>query len=214
MADLFTLSDLAAYLQKDLDTASATIAQQKAQALVRRYCRQNINSQTYTAVGLQIREATGIASRDMRLTASRIPRLWSDPLCMRLPQRPVTAIASVVINSITLTQDVDWAWDGASPQVLLSRVPWKSSSFQAWPVAFVTYTAGYTTVPDDVAAVALAVAGRMYDNPRGIRTRAIDDASETRAGADDDLAGVTLLKAEMRMLKPFRVGTRTVGPGA
>jgi hypothetical protein len=72
--------------------------------------------------------------------------------------------------------------------------------------AVVTYTAGYSTVPGNVKAVALAVAGRIYDNPQGLRSRQIDDYSETRAGDDDDLAGVSLLPTEERRLRRYRLG--------
>jgi hypothetical protein len=44
--DLFTLAELASYLQRDLDTASATLAQQGAQELIRGYVQQNLTSQS------------------------------------------------------------------------------------------------------------------------------------------------------------------------
>lgn len=207
MADLLTPSDLASFLQRDLDTSTAVIAQ-KAQGLVRRYARQNFDSRTYTSVGLTIRPATGPASapRATRIPSSGVPYM------VVLPQRPVTAIASVVVAGQTLTRDVDWAWDGASARIDLGHVPLPATSMSAWPLAFVTYTAGYATIPDDVITICLAVAGRMYDNPRGLRSVSVDDYSGGYAGRDDDLAGVTLLAAERELLRPFRGGARTVGP--
>ena len=76
MADLFTLEELASYLQRDLDTATAVIAQKSAQAAVRRYCRRDFTSTAYTDSLLPI-EASG------------------DSYVVRLPQRPVTAVTSV-----------------------------------------------------------------------------------------------------------------------
>ena len=211
MADLFTVTELSSFLQRDLDPSSAVVAQQAGQGFVRAYARQNFDSRTDTAQGLVIREATGVDARDMRLSASKLPRLWSTPLVVRIPQRPVTAISAVVINGVTLTQNVDWVWDQVTPKILLSRVPWASNVFQAWPAAFVTYTAGYATIPADVKGIALAVAGRIYDNPRGIRSRAIGDYQETFAGGNDMFAGAGLLTAERRTLDRYRNGTSSVG---
>ena len=47
---LFPLADLAAYLQTDLDTASATVAQTIAAGVVTGYTGQYIESATYTHV--------------------------------------------------------------------------------------------------------------------------------------------------------------------
>jgi hypothetical protein len=211
VADLIALADLSAYLQRTVDPTSGQFAINIAQGLVRREARQNFDLRTYTAVALAIVEATGKDARDIRLSASRLPRIWSSPLLVRLPQRPVTAVAAVSINGTALTANVDWAWDGASPKIVLSRVPYTANVFQTWPNAVVTYTAGWSTVPDDVKGIVAAVAGRAYDNPRGLRSRSIDDYSETKAGSDDDLAGVTLLREEKLLLKPFRRTTLTVG---
>lgn len=191
MADLFTVSELASYLQRDLDTASATLAKDSAQAIVRQYAQQEFTSTTYTGALLPI---------DVHR--------WS--YVVNFPQRPVTAVSSVAVNGTTYVSGTDYAWNGYSPFIRLDYVESSTATFADEPVATVTYTAGFATVPADVKAVALAVAARQYDNPRGIRQESIDDYSVSRAGADDDLAGVTLLKAEQRILDRYRVRAGSV----
>ena len=190
-ADLFTLSELASYLQRDLDTSSALLAQTTAQGIVRAYCRQDITTGTYVAANLPI-VAQGA--------------YWQ----VTLPQRPVTAVSSVAVNGTTYTLGTDYAWNGSSPTIKLARLVYTSAAFQDDPRATVTYTAGYATAPLDVKGVALAVAARQYDNPRGLRMESIDDYSGTRAGSDDDLAGVSLLLPEKAVLDRYRVTAGSV----
>ncbi len=191
MADPFPVSELAADLQRDLDTASATLAKDSAQAIVRGYCRQELTTATYSGVLLPI-EVEGPS------------------YIVRLPQRPVTAVSSVSVNGVTYTLGTDYAWNGYGDYLRLRKVDESSASFEDWPLATVTYTAGFATVPADIKAVALAVAARQYDNPQGLRQTTIDDYSETRAGADDDLAGTGLLKPEQRILDRYKVRVGSV----
>ena len=193
MTDLFTLSELASYLQKDLDTSSATIAKDSAQAIVRAYCRQEFTSATYTGAVLRI-----------------VPdRSWWR---VDLPQRPVTAVSSVAVNGTAYTLGTDYAWDGISSLIRLAQLVYTSAQFQDDPTAVVTYTAWYATIPADVKAVALAVAGRQYDNPRGLRQESVDDYSETRAGSDADLAGTSMLAPERAILDRYRRTTGSLVP--
>jgi hypothetical protein len=189
MADLFTVSELASYLQRDLDTSSATLAKESAQGIVRAYCNQEITTATNTSVKLPIDVES-----------------WS--YVVYLPQRPVVAVSSVTVNGVTYVDGTDYAWNGFSPYIRLRKVDEAAAAFEDEPVAVVTYTSGYSTVPPAVKAVALAVAARQYDNPQGLRQVSVDDYAETRAGADDDLAGVSLLKAERAILDRYK---RTVG---
>lgn len=193
MTDLFTLPELASYLQRDLDTATATLAQQGAQEIVRAYTRQELTQGTYTAAVLPI-----VAAGDS----------WR----VDLPQRPVTAVTTVVVNGTTYTLGTDWAWNGYSPWIRLARLVYATDAFQDAPTATVTYVAGYATAPPDVKAVALAIAARQYDNPRGLRMESIDDYSGTRAGSDDDLAGVSLLLPEKAILDRYRIRTGSLVP--
>jgi hypothetical protein len=184
VADLFTLSELASYLQRDLDTSSATLAREMASGIVRDHCRQEITSATVT--------------RRLPLTYDR--RGWY----VQIPEQNLTAVTTVVVNGTTITTHTV---DLLNRQVrLVDGVPTDDADEDVEDQAVVTYTAGYSSAPGNVKAVALAVAGRIYDNPQGLRSRQIDDYSETRAGNDDDLAGVSLLPGEERRLRRYRLG--------
>jgi len=134
---LFELTDLAAYLQQDIDTASATVARTMATGVITGYTNQLIESATYTHL-LPI----------------------GSGLTIRLPQRPVTAITSVTVDGTALTRSTQWDWDGISDVVVFDD--WTPDDEDQWQ-ATVVYTAGHATVPDDITAVALSVAGRLYN---------------------------------------------------
>jgi hypothetical protein len=144
---LFELADLAAYLQRTLDTTSATLARTVATGIVTGYTNQGIEAATYTQT-LPI--STG--------------------LTIRLPQRPVTAVTSVTIDGTAWTVTDQWLWDGISYQVDLEEPP----PVDVW-TARVVYNAGYATVPGLVKAVALSVAARAYTNPSRVSSQSIDD---------------------------------------
>lgn len=194
MTDFFALEQLASVLKQDLDTATATIARTTAQATIRQYCRQEITAATYTDVILPIGFEDGS---------------W----VVRVPQRPLTAITEVSVNGTTYVANVDYAWNGYSPLIRLARRIWSAATFQTEPVAVVSYTAGYATVPPIVTAIALAVALREYDNPTGVKSRQIDDYAESIGGAGQDVASlVALLPAEMRLLDDYRIRAASVVP--
>jgi hypothetical protein len=191
VAALATPAELAALLKQDVDTASATQALDHASAAVRSWTRQYLEAKTYTGVKLLIEP---------------IGRTWG----VRLPERPVTAVAAVAVNGVTYVQGTDWAWNGLSPWIRLAKRDWTTATFQDDPVATVTYTAGLATIPDEVKGVVLACAAREYNNPTGLRSFSIDDHTEGYAGADTDLAGVSLLPGEKRLLRRYRLNATTV----
>lgn len=82
---------------------------------------------------------------------------------MTLPQWPVTAVASVVVDGDALTADDDYRWSQAG---ILERAG------GCWPdklrSVVVTWSAGYHTVPDGIRRVCLQVAGRGLLNPQSI----------------------------------------------
>lgn len=186
MADLCTPEQLAGFLQvASVDTYSANQACDGATAAIRRYTRRHFTAATWT---------------DERLPVTR------DRDCgwvIELPQRPVDAVTAVEVNGTAVTYEVD---------LLLGRVAitgfLPAAAVGVSDQAVVSYTSLDAGDLADVRLIALAIAGRAYDNPRGLRseTSALDDHSETftRAGTDDALAGVALLDAEKAMLDPYR----------
>ncbi len=185
-AGLFDLDELGTLLDVTADMNRAVLARHAAQGLVRSYCRQNVTRAAYTA----------------SLPIEAGPDGF---YVVRLPQRPVVAVSSVTVNGTAYTSGTDYSWDGVSDHVRLAYREWSTATFQGPPRAVVVYTAGYVAAPAAVRTVALSVAARVYDNPSGLRSESIDDYSTTRAGSDDDLAGIALTAAEKAALRPYRL---------
>lgn len=181
---LFDLPDLAAFLQSDVDTATATLLRDLSTAVVVGYTRQNVESATYTHL--------------LPVNADRT---------IRLPQRPVTAVTSVTIDGDTLVADSDWDWDGITDLVVLDGY---SPDRQEWQ-ATVVYTAGYATVPADIKAVALSVAARMYNTTAGLVAESIDDYRAQYAAGGDASA---LTDGERRLLRRYKYTAGSIAPVA
>lgn len=101
---------------------------------------------------------------------------------IRLPQRPVTAVTSVVTRerghatTTTRTLNTDYEHRG-------DRLRWVG--FGSWPYEVtVTYDHGYETIPDDVKGATLAVAAELFDNPEGLSRSALDDATTQHEWAE------------------------------
>lgn len=143
-----TPSDLASYLQKDLDTATATLVLTLASAEFTKSSRTVFaaTTATYTTTG---RPATTLT----------------------LPFRPVTAVSAIRINGVTLA--VDYTLVGST----LYRAAGFGQYWLPPDSLEVDLTYGYTTVPDDVRAAVLESAAAAYENPSGVRQETIDDYS-------------------------------------
>lgn len=119
----------------------------------------------------------------------------------RLPQRPVTAVASVTRGGSLLAATTYW-W---------SRAGIVESAYGTWGVdaLTVTYSHGFSPVPDDVVSVVAAIAGRAVTNPDGVRSETIGTYSVTHTvSADGAAAGLLLGTSELSVLDRYR---RTVG---
>lgn len=138
MTALATLAQLQARLSTDIsNTTRAMFLLDDASAAVRAYTGQDFTQATTTE----------------RLKVKRGK--------VRLPQRPVTAVSAVEdVNNNTIL--FEWtAGDRVKIQPNLDRfsyVPWQEGI--EW--VDVTYTHGYTTVPDDIVMVVCQIAGRAY----------------------------------------------------
>lgn len=154
MADqLATSSDLASALQVDpasLNAATATLLLELATSIVQR-----------AAGGQRIIQATDTALIDV-IDLDQ----WID-----LPQRPVTAVTTVVLDGTTIT---DWRLVN---QRLWRQVGWLTRWDQPSQAA-ITHTHGYPAGSQYLqlaraATLSLAVAG--YGNPAAVVSEAIDD---------------------------------------
>lgn len=183
---LFELDEFDSFLGLTADATRAELCRQVAQGLVRADLRQQVTRATYAASCPILPGPDGY---------------WRVPLL----ERPVLSVGSVVVEGTTYTFGTDYTWDGVSPWLRLAHRTFATDPFIDVPRATVTYTGGYLVAPAVVRGVALSVAGRAYLNPGGLRSESIDDYSFTRAGSDDDLAGVSLTATERRALAPYRI---------
>lgn len=144
MTALASTTDYETLTGQHLDDAEVTrvgdLLEMASEAVLAGAHGQNITSQTYTDATLYVHEGRFL-----------------------FPQRPVTAVSSVVVDGTTYTTD-DYRWipggDGR-PAELIYRV---SGYDRPWPYheAVVTYTAGWATVPFPLRAAVVAMASGAY----------------------------------------------------
>jgi len=101
-----------------------------------------------------------------------------------LPQWPVTAVDSIIINGTQLTADTDYFWERTgiirflTYQLLTPRYP-----------LTVRYTHGWDPLPRDLAGVCLSLSKRLYDSPdaQHVEKEALGDWSVTYTSKTDGL---------------------------
>lgn len=194
MAALATPDDLEARLGRDLtDTeqsrAEALLAD--ASAMIRAYTGQTFDEVTGDVAVLRVQG--GI---------------------VRLPQRPVTAVTSVVALGGAGMPDVtviDWIFDGidqvrlgeGSCVINLPEIWWDDDGY---PGTYrITYNHGYATVPADVVAVTCGIILRVFGNPQGYRSETVGAYSVTYAvPATGEALGVNLTRYDRTALDRYR----------
>ncbi|MFJ6579247.1 hypothetical protein ACIQMY_25210 [Streptomyces sp. NPDC091368] len=186
---LATVADLAAAMQAEPNPASAELALASASALIRSWTRQDITQVADDIATLRVLSECELV----------------------LPQRPVVSVSQVRVNSLTL---LDWVLSGDR---LLRTGGWRrlpgTTTYPDPGLVEVTYTHGYSQVPDDVRAVCLDLASMTMMNPRGLREseRAIDDWRQRDVYATETLGSGTLSEAHKAMLTGYRRRIGTVG---
>jgi hypothetical protein len=179
-----TAADLATRLGRTFtatETAQAEALLLDASAAIREELRQQITPGTSTITLL------GNGSR------------WLD-----LPQRPVTAVATVLIEGSAVT-DYELVGDR-----LYRAAGWLSSSSTGTtaPTVTVTVSHGYATTPPVIVSVCLRAAARAMSNPVGMVREQIDDyAIQLANGA----GGVHLDEADLRVLRRYKRSSFTIG---
>jgi len=178
---LFELSELASFVQSDLDEATATLARQLATGAVQ------------DAIGQQVFRSE---------TTDRLMRDPIDPRVLVLPQKPVDA--SQTITCVGIDDGITYAYLAADFELYGQRLVLECGAWQEQ--VDVTYTHGFSTIPATIKSVALACAARVVSNPAGVRSVSVGDVSVTNAGSDGDLtSGAYLTDHERRMIKHFGV---------
>lgn len=151
MADMLaTPTDLASYLQADLDTATATLALEMATSWIQR------------EVGHRVLQVT-----------DDIVTLDGGDRTVYLPGRPVVSVGLVTTTDCFGTVEIPTL--NADYRVRNYRLI-RSGYRGVWPeVVTVTYTYGYAleAVPQVIRGICLAVAARVYLNPDGVRQETV-----------------------------------------
>lgn len=160
MAALATPEELAAFLQQDLDTATATLALDLASAVVRNCVGQFIERTTSTVT--------------LHTTDRYTQTLY-------LPQWPAVTVDSVSIAGNAVSDFT------VLPNGLYRANGWVTGqTYLNSPVVVeVTYTHGYDPIPDDVKGATLYVAAQIYGNPSGATSFGIDDYRESRSESSE-----------------------------
>lgn len=211
MADqLATPTDLAALLQQDVDTSTATLLLEMATAVVQQACG-----------GQRIVQVVGDV-----LTLGCYSDSWLD-----LPQIPVTAVASVVLDGATLTVNTDYKLVGNR---IWRRYGWQGNlglpwDWQySWPHAtippgypvqepssvVVTYTHGYAAGSQDLQlarSAVLTLAKGGYTSPSGASSESIDDYSVTFDAMVSRMEAAPFLKAALNKKYGRRAGLVRIG---
>ncbi len=120
-----------------------------------------------------------------------------------LPRWPVTAVASVTLTEddelLVHGREEDYTWSAAG--LITRRSGWWPAHEQAIEV---TYTAGYTTIPNGVRRIILRLAGVGWSNPGQLTSETLGDLSRSWAAAE---LGMALNEADRRTLGYYRART-------
>jgi len=202
---LATQADLEAALQRTLDPDQAALALRRASARVRKYCRQEI-----TVV------------EDDTVTLPGNGRV------LRLPQRPVIVDDTHPLTVVELfgISNVEYEalelrdFTRIGTELTRGEAWWAPTRLMGWPWmrpqgiwaqrVRVTYSHGYSEIPDDILDVVVDVAGLTMTNPQGLRSEAIDDYSRTFAA--ETIGSGKLTPAHEEALRPYRVSAFSVIP--
>lgn len=206
MTDLASITDVTDRSPRTLTGAEqtrATVLLGDASAKIRRYTKQ-----TFTAV-----------------TADEVT-LRPVGMQIRLPERPVTDVTSVVavgwagLADITLPSG-SWGWDGLD---IVQIAPFSDATWinlpdreiYGYPDTYrVTYDHGYDAVPDDVIAVCCGMVLRVILSPsatEGMNTERVGEYSYgmQQGGGGAPGPSVRLTETDKDDLKDFRRKTTTV----
>jgi hypothetical protein len=175
-------SDLASLLQKDVDTASATLAIEVCTAVVQA-----------AADGQRIVQVVGDTA-----TVTGTTEQW-----LRLPQWPVTAVSLVALDGTALTAGLPGS--GASTYRLVGDRLYRGSGWQTYcgepsTVSF-TFTHGYATGDQRLQlgrGAVLSLGRGLFENPSGVISEKIDDYAVAYAAADAALDASPALKAAIQ----------------
>lgn len=180
MADMFaTPTDLAALLQKDVDTASATLALEVATSVVQA-----------AAGGQRILLATDTEE----LVYGGVGSL------LRLTQQPVVSVTSVTYDGSALTEGTASGTWRLTRGGIWRDLGWAEVYGEPSQVT-VVYTHGYADGHQALQlarGAALSIARSLFENPTGVVREQIDDYAVAYADAAARMEAAPALKALIR----------------
>lgn len=104
---------------------------------------------------------------------------------VRLPQRPVVSVSSVILNGVTLVEGdnfyiendelVRLNWN-AVIQDSSFGLPWAGWGFPWWTLA-ITYTHGYSPVPEPAPTICMEMVTRVWVNPGSVARETIGNTA-------------------------------------
>lgn len=184
MASFATVEDLEAFLDETFDESAGSA---QAQAML-------------DAATAEMKTLMGGQNIDVPPTADTIQLDADGRYMLRLPQRPVTAVSAVTVNTttatvLTVSTDVEWHADGRIYRV--DGLAWGAPRWPGRPRQFVTvtYTHGYAQMPEPLMEICRQYAARKLENP----TNAVRDS----AGAVSEQYSVGFTDAEEAVLRDF-----------
>lgn len=182
MADFATVEDIEAFLQVDITTAkqiaSAQRALTEATHAIKNYTKQHLEA---------------VADEEVTFDVPAGTRM------LFLPELPVTALTEVVEDGETLTVDDDYKLGNYG---ILHRID------QDWEegiqIVTVTYSHGYSEIPQDIVDVATRAAARAYQlglrsaedgGVPGVASKSLGDFSVAYSSAGDFSVGEGVMGA-------------------
>lgn len=202
---LASAADLSAALQRTLEPAQANLALRRASSRVRKYCRQDF---TFTA-----NDTITIPAGGRVLYLPQRPVLVDDT-------HPLTVVELFGITNIEYATLEGRDYTRVGNQLTRAEAWWQPTRLMGWPFlrpqgiwsqrVRVTYSHGYTEIPDDVADIVLDIAAMSLTNPQGLRQEAIDDYSRTFAS--ETIGAGMLSKEHMAALRQYRGQAFNVAP--
>lgn len=182
-----TEEDLAAWCQRDIDSATAAVFLDMATAEIQGYTGQTM---------------TLVADDEVTLSGNWTRELW-------LPQWPVVDVTSVSIDGTALDADgYEWKRNGLllrPSSTLGSDSTFAVQPFRIWggdADVTVVYSHGVDPIPTWVGSICLQVAARAMSNPEATLSEAL--AEGYSATYDRRAAGVSLLPDEQRRLNRWK----------
>jgi hypothetical protein len=105
---------------------------------------------------------------------------------------PVTAVAE--IRTLSGSVRVGWLFDGIN----------EIDGLEAHEVVDIKFTSGYSSPPNVLKLLSIAVASRLMANPTGMRQETVGAISGTFAASSGDAGTVYFTDAERRVLDDFK----------